>query len=133
MHDINAPPGDTPLHFPQEDHLNPTKSLNQITHNAKIATDKEHKMTLLQGIRLYPKAIAWSVLISTCICMEGYDVCLLSSFCKSKSRTDRGNSVVDIFFAMNQMRSLYSTKNMEPSCPTGHIRYQPLGSLVLVT
>ena len=33
-------------------------------------------MTLLQGIRLYPKAILWSVLISTCIAMEGYDVCL---------------------------------------------------------
>lgn len=37
-------------------------------------------MTLLQGIRLYPKAIAWSVLISTCIAMEGYDVCLINNF-----------------------------------------------------
>lgn len=37
-------------------------------------------MSLLQGIRLYPKAIGWSLLISTCICMEGYDVCLLSNF-----------------------------------------------------
>ena len=71
-----------PLHFAAEDHLAPTKSTRQLTHNAKAATDKEHKMTLLQGIRLYPKAIAWSVLISTCICMEGYDVCLLSSFCE---------------------------------------------------
>jgi SP family general alpha glucoside:H+ symporter-like MFS transporter len=38
-------------------------------------------MSLMQGLRLYPKAIAWSILISTCICMEGYDVCLLSNFC----------------------------------------------------
>jgi len=37
-------------------------------------------MTLMQGIRLYPKAVFWSLLISTCIAMEGYDVCLLSSF-----------------------------------------------------
>lgn len=37
-------------------------------------------MSLMQGIRLYPKAVAWSLLISTCIAMEGYDVCLLSSF-----------------------------------------------------
>lgn len=59
-------------------------------------------------------------------------MCLLSSFCKSKSRTDHGSSV-DIFSAMNQMLSLSSTKNMEPNCPTGLIRYQPLGSLVLVT
>jgi len=80
----DAPAADTavPLHFAAEDHLAPTKSTRQLTHNAKAATDKEHKMTLLQGIRLYPKAIAWSVLISTCICMEGYDVCLLSSFCE---------------------------------------------------
>lgn len=39
---------------------------------ARLATEKEHNMTLLQGVRLYPKAIAWSVLISTCIVMEGY-------------------------------------------------------------
>jgi MFS transporter, SP family, general alpha glucoside:H+ symporter len=48
--------------------------------NAKSASDKEHKMTLLQGIRLYPKAVAWSVLISTCIAMEGYDVSLINNF-----------------------------------------------------
>jgi MFS transporter, SP family, general alpha glucoside:H+ symporter len=39
-------------------------------------------MTLWQGIKLYPKAVGWSLLISTCIAMEGYDVCLLSNFCK---------------------------------------------------
>jgi hypothetical protein len=27
-------------------------------------------MSLMQGIRLYPKAVLWSVLISTCIAME---------------------------------------------------------------
>jgi SP family general alpha glucoside:H+ symporter-like MFS transporter len=29
-------------------------------------------MTLMQGIKLYPAAIAWSVLLSTAIVMEGY-------------------------------------------------------------
>lgn len=52
-----------------------------LAQDAKAATEKEHKMTLLQGIRLYPKAIAWSILISTCIAMEGYDLCLLGNFC----------------------------------------------------
>ncbi|EFE43545.1 MFS maltose permease, putative [Trichophyton verrucosum HKI 0517] len=51
-----------------------------IFQNAKAATDKERKMTLLQGIRLYPKALAWSILISTCIVMEGYDISLISNF-----------------------------------------------------
>lgn len=73
---------DAPLHFPTEDHLQQTKSMNEVTRNAKTASDSEHAMSLLQGIRLYPKAVAWSVLISTCICMEGYDVCLLSNFCE---------------------------------------------------
>lgn len=50
------------------------------TNNAKSAADAEHKMTLLQGIRTYPKAIAWSVLISTCIAMEGYDISLVNNF-----------------------------------------------------
>ncbi|KAE9399715.1 sugar transporter [Gymnopus androsaceus JB14] len=69
-----------PLHFSDEDQLQESKSMNEVIKNAKTATDKEHNMTLLQGIRLYPKAVAWSLLISTCICMEGYDVCLLSNF-----------------------------------------------------
>lgn len=71
---------DQPLHFPPKDDLAHTKSMNEVIQNAKNATDKEHKMTLWQGIKLYPKAVAWSLLISTCICMEGYDVCLLSNF-----------------------------------------------------
>lgn len=37
-------------------------------------------MSLLQGIRLYPKAVMWSVLISTCIVMEGYDISLVNNF-----------------------------------------------------
>ena len=37
-------------------------------------------MSLLQGIKLYPKAVAWSVLISTCITMEGYDISLVNNF-----------------------------------------------------
>lgn len=60
----------------------PTHSRGSILiRNAKAATDKEHKMTLLQGIKLYPKAVGWSMLISLCIAMEGFDLCLLGTFC----------------------------------------------------
>lgn len=52
----------------------------KMNNDARIATQKEHNMTLWQGIKLYPKAVGWSVLISTCIAMEGYDLCLLSNF-----------------------------------------------------
>lgn len=69
-----------PLHFPEKDHLDPDPIKSNVIHDAKKASDSEHRMSLWQGIRLYPKAVAWSILISTCICMEGYDVCLLSNF-----------------------------------------------------
>lgn len=69
-----------PLHFSTGDELNMTTSKKQIVLNAKKASDEEQKMTLLQGVRLYPKAIAWSVLISTCIAMEGYQLALVNNF-----------------------------------------------------
>lgn len=54
--------------------------MDKILAHARSAADKESNMTLLQGIRTYPKAIFWSMLISTCIVMEGYDVCLINNF-----------------------------------------------------
>ncbi|KAK1817710.1 hypothetical protein LTR12_007911 [Friedmanniomyces endolithicus] len=69
-----------PRGYPIDDELRSAETTEEITLNAKNATEKEHSMTLMQGIRLYPKAIAWSMLISTCIAMEGYDVCLINNF-----------------------------------------------------
>ncbi|CAJ2502960.1 Uu.00g103540.m01.CDS01 [Anthostomella pinea] len=54
--------------------------MSEVIRSARLATEKEHKMTLLQGIKLYPKAIGWSILISTCIVMEGYDIALVNNF-----------------------------------------------------
>lgn len=69
-----------PLHFPASDELQNQAGMKETILGAKSASDKEHKMTLLQGIRLYPNAVAFSVIISTCIAMEGYDVCLVNNF-----------------------------------------------------
>jgi SP family general alpha glucoside:H+ symporter-like MFS transporter len=54
--------------------------LPQLTSGAKAATHAEHNMTILEGVRLYPKAIGWSVLLSLAIVMEGYDTILLNQF-----------------------------------------------------
>ena len=69
-----------PLHFPKDDDLRHTDTMKQTILSAKAASDNEHKMTLLQGIKLYPKALAFSIIISTCIAMEGYDVSLVNNF-----------------------------------------------------
>lgn len=71
-----SPAGNALTDIERQDSVHMAKA----TNNAKSAADAEHKMTLLQGIRTYPKAIAWSVLISTCIAMEGYDISLVNNF-----------------------------------------------------
>jgi SP family general alpha glucoside:H+ symporter-like MFS transporter len=65
--------------------LTTTSSANEHVHldhsqEAKDATEQEKNMSLMQAIKLYPKAVAWSVFISAAIIMEGYDIVLLSSF-----------------------------------------------------
>jgi SP family general alpha glucoside:H+ symporter-like MFS transporter len=52
----------------------------QLVEDARIATEQEHAMTFGQAIRLYPKAVGWSILLSTAIVMEGYDTLLLANF-----------------------------------------------------
>ncbi|KAL3462692.1 general substrate transporter [Aspergillus heterothallicus] len=47
---------------------------------AHRASEFEHSMTNMEAIKLYPKAIASSFLISLSIIMEGYDTSLLGSF-----------------------------------------------------
>ncbi|KAI1313349.1 putative MFS alpha-glucoside transporter [Xylaria venustula] len=51
-----------------------------ITSEARIATAKEHQMNIWQGIKLYPKAIFWSMMISMAVVMEGFDNALIGSF-----------------------------------------------------
>lgn len=56
------------------------EGFSAVVAGAQLATEQEHTMSLWQGLKLYPKAIGWSVLFSTAIVMEGYDVVLMASF-----------------------------------------------------
>jgi SP family general alpha glucoside:H+ symporter-like MFS transporter len=51
----------------------------QVTADAHKASESEQNMTLKQGLRLYPKAVAWSVLLSAAIIMEGFDKVLIAN------------------------------------------------------
>ncbi|KAM0719611.1 hypothetical protein Q7P37_003741 [Cladosporium fusiforme] len=68
-----------PARAPAGDEMEPHNTKEETMLNAKAATEKEQNMTLLQGIKLYPKAIGWSVLISTLIVMEGFDIALINN------------------------------------------------------
>ncbi|KFY55620.1 hypothetical protein V496_06942 [Pseudogymnoascus sp. VKM F-4515 (FW-2607)] len=57
-----------------------TSGFADLVEDAQIGTAKEQQMSIMQALKLYPKAIGWSVLLSTAIIMEGYDVVLMGSF-----------------------------------------------------
>jgi len=46
---------------------------------AQHAASGEKSMSLLQAVKLYPKAVGWSVVLSSALIMEGYDLALLGS------------------------------------------------------
>jgi SP family general alpha glucoside:H+ symporter-like MFS transporter len=54
-----------------------TKTRSLIETEAREASDIEHSMGILEAIKVYPKAVFWSVIVSLTITMEGYDVNLM--------------------------------------------------------
>lgn len=51
----------------------------KLHQDATLATEEEHKSTLLEALRQYPKATTWSAVVSLCIIMDGYDTALMGS------------------------------------------------------
>ena len=51
-----------------------------LNNEARAGAEIEQSLSLWQALKLYPKAAAWSILLSTAIVMEGYDTLLLSNF-----------------------------------------------------
>jgi SP family general alpha glucoside:H+ symporter-like MFS transporter len=51
-----------------------------LNRDAKVGAEAEKHMSITQAFKLYPKAVAWSILLSTAIVMEGYDTLLLANF-----------------------------------------------------
>ncbi|KAH6968165.1 hypothetical protein HG530_007767 [Fusarium avenaceum] len=60
-------------------HHDETVSPEALASEAKVAAEAEHHMTLWEAVKTYPKAIGWSVLLSSTLIMEGYDLALLGN------------------------------------------------------
>ncbi|KAF7556262.1 hypothetical protein G7Z17_g1519 [Cylindrodendrum hubeiense] len=60
----------------EEQYISP----DDVLKGAQQATDDEHNMGLLEGIRKYPKACLWSVLFSSALIMEGFDKAFITAF-----------------------------------------------------
>lgn len=56
-----------------------TTDPDTLAKEAAAATEVEHNTGLLRSLKLYRKACLWSVFISTCIIMEGFDDYLLNN------------------------------------------------------
>lgn len=50
-----------------------------MTNDARDATEREHNLTIRDALRLYPKAVMFSIAFSTAVIMEGYDLSLVGS------------------------------------------------------
>lgn len=50
-----------------------------LAQSAAKAITQEQTMSLREGLKIYPKAVGWSVIISTAIVMEGFDTLLLQN------------------------------------------------------
>lgn len=59
---------------------NVNPAILQEFEEAKAATAGEHELTIRDAIKLYPKAIIFSIIFSSAVIMEGYDLSLTGSF-----------------------------------------------------
>ncbi|KAL6863258.1 hypothetical protein ACO1O0_003503 [Amphichorda felina] len=55
------------------------QSWKRLREDANLATKDEHSTTFLQSVRRYPKAVAWSAVVTLSIIMDGYDTALMGS------------------------------------------------------
>lgn len=51
-----------------------------LTENTRLATETEHNLTFWQAMKIYRKAVAWSVIVSMATIMESYDIQIIGSF-----------------------------------------------------
>ncbi|KAJ5613724.1 hypothetical protein N7528_007378 [Penicillium herquei] len=75
--------GDSSVQAPEKPIAQLTEKTSEVVSfadNAKQGTDLEKQMTLGRAIKLYPKAVFWSIVLSTALVMEGYDTLLLANF-----------------------------------------------------
>ena len=57
-------------------------SIHGTSTQANEANERERGMKLSHAFRVYPKAIAWSMILSSCLIMEGFGTAIVGS-CKS--------------------------------------------------
>lgn len=60
--------------------LHPLTFIKTLVHEADEANERERTMSLRTAFSVYPKAIGWSIVLSSSLIMEGYDTAAMGSF-----------------------------------------------------
>lgn len=60
--------------------MDSAEQLDEMIQAAQEATEREKQMGVWQAIKTYPKAIFYSMTLSLCLVMEGYDISLTNNF-----------------------------------------------------
>ncbi|KAI5961233.1 MAL1 [Candida pseudojiufengensis] len=69
----------------------------ELSNSAKAEDSKDKSMPLREGVRTFPKAVLFSLILSSCLIMEGYDTSLLASMYSNDSfKLQFGNYYSDI-------------------------------------
>jgi MFS transporter, SP family, general alpha glucoside:H+ symporter len=55
-------------------------NINRIANDTQAATEADHRTTFVEGVKLYRKAMAWSIFLPLTVVMEDYDKSLVNSF-----------------------------------------------------
>ncbi|KAM0331297.1 hypothetical protein ACHAQA_002967 [Verticillium albo-atrum] len=72
-----------------DDELGTTES------QVRQAMEAEHALTPWQAIKMYPMAIFWSLMVSMCVIMEGYDAILIGNFFAYPAFAEKYGQYVD--------------------------------------
>ncbi|KAK9478017.1 general substrate transporter [Lipomyces japonicus] len=67
-------------HVEYDNNLATAYTGKNLVEDSKDYDDIEHQLTPREALKLYPKAIAWSLIISLTVVMEGYDMNLIGNF-----------------------------------------------------
>lgn len=68
----------------------------RVSDDAREGIAKERRMSFASGYRMYPRAIAWSVIVSLTICMIAFDKVLVSGFLASPVFRERFGRAVGL-------------------------------------
>lgn len=84
-HDKSLKPSDTLSRTASNDAVyyglkNSIPNLRALVNESRAAAIVERQMGFIKGVKLYPKAIAWSALLSCTLVMEGYDLSIINGF-----------------------------------------------------